>query len=126
MYLNRDNQFCLAMSKTPVAPLKTTSLPRLELMAAVTATRLAKFVYSAIPNIQEAHFWTDSQIVLHWVHKGTHSKPFIDHRVREICDAFPSVSWSFTPSADNPADLLTRGISTSQLRTSHLWTQGPT
>jgi len=53
------------MSKTSVAPIKATSLPRLELMAAVTATRLAKFVYSVVPHIQQVHFWTDSQIVLH-------------------------------------------------------------
>ena len=125
VYLSRDNHICLAMSKTRVAPIKATSLPRLELMAAVTATRLAKFVYSAVPHIQQVHFWTDSQIVLHWIHKGTNSKPFIDHRVREICETFPTVNWSFTPSGDNPADLLTRGISTNQIRMSHLWTQGP-
>ena len=82
------------MSKTRVAPLKIKLLPRLELMAAITATRLAKFVYSAIPHIQQVHFWTDSQIVLHRVHKGTHSKPFIDHHVREISEAFPSVIYT--------------------------------
>ena len=125
VYLNSDDQVCLAMSKTRVAPIKATSLPRLELMAAVTAVRLARFVYSAVPHIQQVHFWTDSQIVLHWIHKGTNPKPFIDHRLREICETFPTASWSFTPSADNPADLLTRGISTSQLRASHLWTHGP-
>ena len=65
VYLNRDNHICLAMPKTRVAPIKATFLPRLELMAAVTATRLAKFVYSAVPHIQQVHFWTDNQIVLH-------------------------------------------------------------
>ena len=125
VYLSRDNHICLAMSKTRVAPIKATSLLRLERMEAVTATRLAKFVYSAVPHIQQVHFWTDSQIVLHWIHKGTNSKPFIDHRVREICETFPTVNWYFTPSGDNPADLLTRGISTNQIRVSHLWTQGP-
>ena len=125
VYLNRGEQVCLAMSKTRVAPIKATTLPRLELMAAVTASRLAKFVHSAIPYIQQVHFWTDSQIVLHWIHRGTNPKPFIDHRVREICTTFPEASWSFTPSDDNPADLLTRGISTSQLQVSELWTQGP-
>ena len=79
-------------------------------MAAVTATRLAEFVCSSIPlDMQRVrvYFWTDSQIVLHWVHKGTNTKPFISHRVKEICEAFPTATWSFTPSADNPADLLT-------------------
>ena len=71
------------------------------------------------------YFWTDSQIVLHWVHKGTNTKPFISHRVKEICEAFLTAIWSFTPSADNPADLLTRGISADQLKSSTLWTCGP-
>ena len=128
VYLNSKSNICLAMSKNRVAPLKTTSLPRLELMAAVVATRLAKFVYSSITSKQpivQVHFWTDSQIVLHWIHKGSNPKPFITHRIQEICEAFSATHWSFTPSADNPADLLTRGVSTNQLRTFHLWTQGP-
>ena len=37
----------------------------------------------------------------------------------------PVAHWSFTPSLENPADLLTRGLSTNQLRTSHLWIHGP-
>ena len=122
---NSKSNVCLVMSKNRVAPLKTNSLPRLELMAAVVATRLAKFVYSSITSKQlivQLHFWTDRQIVLHWIHKGSNPKPFITHCIQEICEA---IHWSFTPSADNPADLLTRGLSTKQLRTSHLWTQGP-
>ena len=33
--------------------------------------------------------------------------------------------WSYTPSGDNPADLLTRGVSTQQLIQSQLWLQEP-
>ena len=82
-------------------------------MAAVTATRLTEFVCSSIPHDKQqvmVHFWTDSQIVLHWIYKGTNCKPFISHRVKEILEAFPTATWSFTPSGDNPADLLTRGL----------------
>ena len=97
-------------------------------MAAVTATRLTEFVCSAIPHDKQrvrVHFWTDSQIVLHWIHKGTNCKPFISHRVKEIREAFPTATWSFTPSGENPADLLTRGLSADQLKSSILWTCGP-
>ncbi|XP_065911263.1 uncharacterized protein [Dysidea avara] len=127
VYLSSNNRVCLAMSKNRVAPIRSTTLPRLELMAAVTATRLTEFVCSSIPQEKQlgVYFWTDSQIVLHWIHKGTNPKPFIAHRVNEICKAFPAATWSFTPSGDNPADLLTRGLSTDQLKSSTLWTQGP-
>ena len=116
------------MSKNCVAPTRAVTLPRLELMAAVTATRLTEFVCSSIPHDKQrvrVHFWTDSQIVLHWIHKGTICKPFISHRVKEIREAFPTATWSFTPSGDNPANLLTRGLSTDQLKSSILWTCDP-
>jgi len=40
VYLNSGDNVCMAMSKARVAPLKATTLPRLELMVAVTATKL--------------------------------------------------------------------------------------
>jgi len=108
---------CL-LSKTRVAPVRATSLPRLELMAAV---RLIEFVCSSIPHDRQAvrvYFWTNSHI-------GYIREAFIFNRVKEIHDTFPTALWSFTPSADNPADLLTRGLSTNKLKSSHLWTHGP-
>jgi len=62
VYYNRDEHICLAMSKIRVAPLKATSLPRLELMGAVTASRLAKFVHSAILHIEQVHFWQTARL----------------------------------------------------------------
>ena len=39
--------------------------------------------------------------------------------------SFSANLWSYTPSSDNPADLLTRGISTQQLISSQLRSKGP-
>ena len=69
--------------------------------------------------------WTDSQILLHWIYKEHNSKPFISHRVTEITGTFPANLWSFTPSCDNPTNLLTRGISAQQFFSSELWLHGP-
>ena len=104
------------MSKSRVAPLKALTLPRLELMAAVTASRVAKFVQFSISpdsNPIAVHLRTDSQIVLYWLQNGTHSQQFVRQQINEILQCFPASNWSFTLSADNPADLLTRGISTN-------------
>ena len=68
VYLNKADQICLAMSKSHVAPVKTITLSKLKLMAAVIGTRLAKFsiVYHSHEDSPiRIHFWTDSQIVLH-------------------------------------------------------------
>ena len=55
------------------------------------------------------------------------SVPLYDSAViTEVC---PAQWWGYCPSADNPADnpahLLTRGVSISSLQTSKLWTYGP-
>ena len=115
------------MSKSRVALIKMITLPKLELMAAVMATRLVKFVRSSLhlQTDSHIHMWTDSQIVLHWIYKSHKSNPFISHRVAEIVGAFSANVWSYTPSSDNPANLLTRGISAQQLFSSELWLQGP-
>ena len=39
---------------------------------------------------------------------------------------FPTSTWNHCPTDQNPADLLTRGITSSQLQSSSLWTNGPT
>ena len=114
------------MAKSRVAPVKATTLPRLELMAAVTGARLTSFVVSALQlEPVGTYIWTDSQIVLYWLNSSKKLPPFVDHRVQEIHRLTPTASWRYCPTGDNPADLLTRGISFNQLATSQLWTNGP-
>jgi len=126
IYICRNQKISLIMSKSRVAPLKTITLPKLE---SVMATGLMKFVISSLyfqpaDSHSHIHMWTNSQIALHWIYKEHNSKPFISHRVTEITGTFPANLWSFTPSSDNPADLLTRGISAQQLFSSELWLHG--
>ena len=49
------------MSKSRVAPAKTVSLPRLELLAAVVNARLLKFVAESLTlEVDQVVCWTDS------------------------------------------------------------------
>ena len=77
-YLTSDNDMSLVMAKNCVAPLKNLILPKLELMAAVVATRIARFIIDAL-HLQDVHtyFWGDSQITLHWLNSKKTLPQFI-------------------------------------------------
>jgi hypothetical protein len=106
-----------------VVPLKELTLPQLELMAAVVGTRLANFLSctlsSRYPNLR-VKLWSDSEIVRHWINSSKPLKQFILHRINEIENMFPTSTWNHCPTDQNPADLLTRGITSSQLQSSSL------
>ena len=127
VYIQQGNHISFVIAKSRVAPIKQLTLPKLELMAALVATRLAKFVITSF----NGHFddmlvnlWSDSQIVLHWLYNQKKLKQFISHRVQEITQTFPATVWNYCPTGDNPADLLTRGIN-YEVFTHSFWMQGP-
>ena len=74
----------LIFSKSRVAPLKETSLPRLELLAVLIDTRSINFTQSLQLKIHRKTLWTDSQYVLHWLKSKKILTPFFQRRIDEI------------------------------------------
>ena len=117
----------LVASKMRVAPLASHSIPRLELMAAVVGLQLVESVLSPLAmTMDQVQFWTDSADVLYWIHGQSRKyKPFVAHRVGSIQSATNPDQWKHVPTRLNPADLLTRGLSASQLAECNQWWNGP-
>ena len=115
------------MAKSRVAPMKRVTLPRLELLAAFITAKLLSYVIQALQiTIDAVYAWSDSQIALAWIRKPSSSwKVFVANRVQEIQQRVAPSQWRFCPGNQNPADLVTRGISAVQLRESSLWWIGP-
>lgn len=122
-----DNTYAVKFiaAKSRVSPLKQLTIPRLELQAAVLASRLAKSIQQESRiQFKDVKFFTDSTITLAWIQSPSRSfKPFVSSRVGEIQSNTDPNQWKHIPSEDNVADDLSRGIRIDELQ--GRWKNGP-
>ena len=119
----------ILMSKSRLAPIKKTTIPRLELSGAALAVKqdvqLRKELSKEI-HLQESVFWTDSTIVLSYINnmdKRFHT--FVANRIQMIHDCSNPHQWKHVPSKLNPADDISRGQSAKDLIQNQRWWAGP-
>ena len=108
--------------------MKTHTLARLELQAAVLGSRCLQFVYRELRSKPvKVYAWTDSLTVWHWVQKPAyHWSTWVANRVAYIQQIISecNVEWRHCPGKKNPADLVSRGSSVQTL-SEIKWTAGP-
>ena len=106
----------LIVAKTKVAPIKPTTIPKLELCGAVLVTKLMANTSKQLQDQHKIIMWTDSAIVLGWLQKPPQSlKTFVANRVGDILNEVNVSQWNYVPSEDNPADLGSRGCTPLEL-----------
>ncbi|EYC38173.1 hypothetical protein Y032_0737g1945 [Ancylostoma ceylanicum] len=98
----------------------------MELLASRNCVFLAEFLVKEL-GFNISHFFSDSQITLHWIHSFKPLKQFVHNRVsaiRKILDQFQKqgISTKFHYE-HNPADCATRGIPTDA--NADMWWCGP-
>nr|XP_033338067.1 uncharacterized protein LOC117226949 [Megalopta genalis] len=124
MYLRSIHQH----QRQDTGTLKTVPLARLELCGASLLATLTTSVQGALGTDPAAiTFWTDSTIVLNWLHKEPSGlKTFVANRVADVQGKTDINAWRHVRSHDNPADLLSRGQAPAQFIKNQHWRHGPT
>ena len=113
-------KICFLIGKCKVAPIKQTSVPKLELEAAVIGVRLHSTIVKEFSfTFDKTLFWTDSQVVLDWIASSKKQPVYIANRLREIAASTKTKQWRL----NNPADYGTRGL--DPLEISLKWLQPP-
>ena len=115
------------MAKSRVAPLKQKTLPFLELLAALLGARYCEYVTDHLPDNMtiDKFLWSDSQIVLTWISSQKPLPQRIMGKIVAIRDITSRHIWRYSPSAENPADLVTHGVSSRLLVDNTQWFHGP-
>ena len=113
--------------KARVAPLKTVTIPRLELTAATVAVRLdAQLKMELEVTVDSTTFWTDSSTVLRYIKNRTSRfHTYVANRVQIIQQHSDPSQWRFVDGKSNPADEASRGISVEKFLHRSRWTSAP-
>ena len=115
------------MGKARNSPMKELSIPRLELQAAVQATRLSNAILCELEEpIKEVYFWSDSMTVLQYISNKTRRfNTFVSNRLTEIHKSSSADQWHFVPGKLNPADEGSRGMEATSFSSESRWLTGP-
>ncbi|KAL6475780.1 hypothetical protein MHYP_G00168200 [Metynnis hypsauchen] len=124
---DKDEVHCsLVMAKARVAPSKVTSIPRLELAAAVVSAKASVVLKGELDmKIDQEFFWTDSQVVLGYINNDARRfHIFVANRVQLIRDNSDPNQWHYVDTSENPADHASRGLRASDIHSTN-WLRGP-
>ena len=124
---NNDVHCAFLIGKSRLAPLKTMTIPRLELSAAVLAVNLDRMLQRELDiTIHDSIFWTDSMTVLQYIENETRRfHTFVANRLAIIHDGSEPSQWRYVDTDLNPADDATRGLTVAEIMENNRWLRGP-
>ena len=118
---------CFLIGKCRLAPIKSITIPKLELTAAVLAVRLDALIRKELQlPYSSSIFWSDSAAVIKTIYNSKRRfSVFVANRIAIIESLSDKCNWRYVPSKLNPADLGSRGCSPAVMLNSDSWLYGP-
>lgn len=106
------------------APIKPVTIPRMELSAAVVATKLDSISRQELSlSIDQSFFWSGTTCVLRYIeNQDKRLQTFVENRVATIHNASSPSQWRYVNTQLNPGDDASRGVSADSL---DRWIQEP-
>ena len=113
-------------AQTKLSPKRPTTVPRLELCAAVLSTQAVKRVLEELNiKIEKVTYYTDSKVVLAYIQNETRRfYAYVANRIQIMRKLSDPTQWEYVETHRNPGDLATRGLSVRNL-TETAWLTGP-
>ena len=137
-YAKSINATNLLFAKVKIAPVKSKSLPTLELLSVYLALKCLPSILQSVNDAKVLNLTVcvDAQVALSWILTGNvkSKNVFANNRVKEITCFREEIltnhglkcNFKYVPSELNPADLLTRGISFREFQQKEeFWLKGP-
>ena len=105
------------IGKSRLAPIKRSTAPRLELQAAVVASRIKDcIVREMVLHTDKIFMWTDSQVTLCYIrNEQKRFSNYVMNRTYEIRERTEVKDWNYVPGELNVADVCTRTVNESQV-----------
>ena len=107
----------LLYGRSKIAPVHSTSIPRLELCSAVLSTQAVRMIRKELDvEVNEEIYYSESKVVLGYIqNERRRFYIYVANRVQTIHNARDPHQWRYVDAANNPADLATRCMSPDKL-----------
>ena len=115
------------MAKSRVVPAKQTTVPRMELTAAVVSAEVAALVKAELDvALSSESYWVDSTIALGYIQNETkRPRTYVANRQNKILHLTTKDCWNHIDTKLNPADYASRGLVVSEEDKVKVWLNGP-
>jgi hypothetical protein len=104
---NEDNIHCsFLLGKARLAPIKTVTIPRLELAAATVSIRLAEMLRRELKDKPDSStYHVDSTTVLRYIrNEQKRFQVYVANRIQTIRDFSNPHQWRYVDTKENPSD----------------------